>query len=338
MEGSAAELRKPADILGEMLSGFQSTQALYVTARLGIIDQLAQGPKTSRELADAVGAHEPSLSRFLGFLVTTGVLMLDEQGLFTATELGQLLRSDHPESERPWALLLGSPIMWRSWGELYGAVMTGRPAFEQAFGEPFFSYLGRNQQDGQLFNAAMTSDGRAVPEILEAYDFSGLKRIVDVGGGEGSLMTSLLAQHPQATGIVYDLPSVIADAPRIEDPDIAHRCEFVGGDMFESVPSGGDAYILKRIVHDWSDDEAIQIMRNCRQAISDTGRVLLIEKIRQPGSQHDTASAPDIMMLVLVTGRERTEEQFRAICEAAGFRLNKVQEAGWRSIIEAIPA
>jgi hypothetical protein len=338
MEDNSVSAKDPADIMGQMLTGFQVTQALHVAAKLGIVDHLADGPRSSHELANAVGAHEPSLRRVLGFLVTTGVLMFDKHGLFTATELGQLLRADHPQSERPWALLLGSPFIWRPWGELHGAVMSGRPAFEMVFGEPFFNYLGRSQQDNELFNAAMTSDSSTIPEILEVYDFSHLDRIVDVGGGQGSLLVGLLAQYPQATGVVYDLPSVIADAPKIEDPDVARRCEFVGGDMFASVPTGGDAYILKRIVHDWSDEEAITILRNCRQAMSDNGRVLLIETIRQPSSQHDPATAVDLMMLVLVTGRERTEEEFRTIYKQAGFRLSKVQRAGRRSIIEGVPS
>jgi len=339
VEGNSSPRRDPADILDDMLAGFQSTQALHVAARLGIVDHLAQGPKTSRELASAVGAHEPSLSRFLGFLATTGVLAIDKEGLFTATEMGQLLRSDHPQSKRQWALLLGSPLFWRPWGELYEAVMTGLPAFEQVFGEPFFAYLGRNEQDSQLFNAAMTSDGSAVPEILDAYDFSGLKRIVDVGGGQGSLVVGILAQYPEARGVVYDLPSAIADAPHtLKTPEVARRCEFVGGDMFESVPAGGDAYILKRIVHNWSDEEAIRVLRNCRRAMSGNGRVLLIETIRQPGREYDPAGGGDLMMLVLVTGRERTEEEYRSLYEEAGFRLSKVWPAGWRSIIEGVPA
>jgi hypothetical protein len=329
------DVRALVETLDQMLGGFQTTQALHVAARLAILDVLHSGPKTSSALADAVGAHEPSLRRLLGFLTTIDILTHDGDGRFAATAMGDLLRADHPESARPWALLLGAPPIWRPWGELYEAIVSGRPAFDQVYGEPYFTYLGHRDQEAALFNAAMTSDSN-LSAILDAYDFSGFAKIVDVGGGQGALLRGILEQSPQATGVLYDLPSLVAQGHELKNSAVAERCEVVGGDMFDSVPAGGDAYILKRIIHDWSDAEALEILRNCRQAMSDQGTLLLIESIRQPAHHADPATAADLMMLVLVTGRERTEEEFRELYAAAGFTLTRVLPAGGRSIIEGV--
>lgn len=332
------DVPSPANLLGDMLEGFQKTQALYVAAKLSIVDVLHDGPKTSHELAVAVGAHEPSLRRLLGYLTLHSILTMDDQGRFVATPTGELLASDHPESERPWAILLGSPVIWHPWGELYSAIVTGNPAFNRSFGESFFDYLAHSQEDAEAFNAAMTSDSSSnLREVLDAYDFSTANTIIDVGGGRGALLRAILERSPSATGIVFDLPSVITDAPGINDPMEANRCAFVGGDMFQSVPAGGDLYILKRIVHDWGDAEAIQILRNCRKAMSDQGKLVLIERIAQPVATGDPASSTDLMMLVLVTGRERTEQDFVELYDAAGFRLTRVIPTQNRSIIEGVP-
>jgi hypothetical protein len=330
----------PAKLLGQLLDGFQATQALHVAARLGLVDALRDGPKTSSALADRFGAHEPSLRRLLGFLTTLGVLTQDGMEGFATTPVGDLLRADHPESDRPWALLLGSPAIWRPWGALYEAVMSGRPAFEQIYGEPFFSYLGHDPEQAALFNAAMSSDTATMAEVLDAYDFSGAATIVDIGGGHGALLRGILERAPQAKGILFDLPSVVAEAEAEHvsnvEPTTEPGYERVGGDMFASVPAGGDLYILKRILHDWSDAEGVQILSNCRKAMGPKGKVLLIESIRQPAKQADPATAVDLMMLVLVTGRERGEDEFRHLLAEAGFRLTRIIPAGWRSLIEAV--
>jgi hypothetical protein len=207
------------------------------------------------------------------------------------------------------------------------------------YGERFFTYLGHNPEQAALFNAAMSSDSANVADILDAYDFSGSHTIVDVGGGRGALLRGILERAPQAKGILFDLPAVLAEAEaglEAREVVLTGKCERVGGDMFQSVPAGGDVYVLKRIVHDWSDAEAIQILRNCRQAMSDQGKLLLIEQVRQPATQAGPATATDLMMLVLVTGRERTEEEFRGLLAAAGFGLARVIPVGWRSIIEGV--
>ena len=319
--------------LFKMLGGFQISQALHVAAKLGLGDLLRDGPKTPTEIAARLGADQPSLVRFLRFLAAQDILTEDDQGAFATTAMGVLLRSDHSHSIHPWAALLGAPIIWSPWGELYQTVMTGQPAFDRVYGEPYFQYLEHSPEDAALFNAAM-SDDPSLP-ILEAYDFSEFRQIVDVAGGQGVLLQAILDRHPQAQGVLYDLPFVVDASHELKDSAVANRCAFVGGDMFESIPAGADAYILKRIIHDWSDAEAITILRNCRQAMGNHGKILLVEQIVQDG---ETSAASDLMMLVLVTGRERTEREFHALFAAAGLTLSRAISAGGYSVIEGVSA
>ncbi|MEZ4869360.1 MAG: methyltransferase [Caldilineaceae bacterium] len=327
------------DSLYQMAWGFRISQALYVTAKLGILDLLCDGPKPSWEIANALGAHEPSLRRLLRALTGLDILTADGQGYFTVTELGKLLQTEHPLSLRSSAIFAGSPFIWQAWGALDQAVMTGIPAFNQVFGETFFDYVAQNPNAAAVFNAAMahstTSD---LAPLLAAYDFSGFRKIVDVGGGQGSLLQCILEQYPDATGILYDLPAVLSSAQAVKDSPVSARCELVGGDMFHFVPIGGDAYILKWIIHDWSDAEAIKVLQNCRQAMSDQGKVISVEMVIKPTAGPDEAKWLDLDMLVLLTGRERTEQEFRDLYAAAGLTLTRVIPAGKFSIIEGVPA
>ena len=316
-----------------LLGGYEVSQALHVAAKLGLGDVLRDGPKTSTDIARSLGADQPSLLRFLRFLSAQDILTEDDQGAFATTAMGALLRSDHPHSIHRWAALLGAPIIWLPWGELYETVMTGQPAFDRVYGEPYFRYLEHSPEDAALFNAAM-SDDRSLP-VLEAYDFSGCRQIVDVAGGQGVLLQAILERNPQARGILYDLPFVVDASHELKASAVASRCAFISGDMFQSIPAGGDAYILKRIIHDWSDPEAITILLNCRLAMRSHGKILLVEKIVQDG---ETSPASDLMMLVLVTGRERTEHEFRALFTAAGLTLSRVISAGDYSVIEGVSA
>ena len=321
-----------------MIRGFQLSQALHAAAKLGIFDLLARGTRTSTEIAGAAGAHEPSLRRLLRFLTTVDVLVEDDRGRFAATAMGELLRSDHPQSVRPWALMLGSPSFWRPWGELYETIKTGQPAFNRVYGEPHFKFLSHSPREAATFNAAMTSGTRSqLTDILAAYDFSGCSKIVDVGGGQGALLRGILERYPEARGVLCEMPSVAAEARVLRGSAVEERCEFVGADMFQSVPLGGDAYILKSIIHDWSDAEAIQILHNCRQAISDRGKIMLVERIIGPSNQPDPGKWSDLMMMVMLTGRERTEAEYRELYAGAGFRLTRVVPAGEFSVIEGVP-
>jgi len=313
------------------------SQVLYAAAKLALFDVLRYEPKTSQELASLTKANEPSLRRLLGYLTSVNILREDTQGRFTATELGELLQSNHPHSLYPWALLLGAPLIWKPWGELYETIKTGEPAFDRVFGEPFFQYLGHNPEDAALFNAAMTqTSSGSLSDITEVYAFSGFTKIVDVGGGRGGLLRGILERYPHIKGVLFDQPPVVADANEIKGSAVEDRCESVGGDMFQSVPMGGDAYILKMIIHDWSDEEAIEILRNCKQAMSEQGKILIVDMVLKPNNQPDPAKSPDLMMLILVTGRERTEKDFRELYEAAGLKLSRIIPTKGQSVIVGV--
>lgn len=323
----------------QMIWGFMVSQALHVAAKLAVFDALRDGPKTASELAEVTHSQELALRRLLRLLTAVDMLTEDDLGRFSATPLGDQLRSDHPQSARSYAVMYGEPFFWRAWGDLYETVKTGKPGFERVHGESFFDYLAKHPIDAAIFNAGMTSASNLdLAAILNAYDFSGFTKIVDVGGGHGALLRGILERYPNAAGVLCDLPSVVAGASEIEHSTVATRCELVGADMFQSVPAGGDAYILKRVIHDWSDAESTRILQNCRRAIAAKGKLLLIEAIVKPPNQPDPVKLMDLNMLVLVTGLERTEEEFRRLYASAGFRLTRVVPAMRLSIIEGVPA
>lgn len=329
--------RNPQPFIRDLLWGFAKSQAVYVAAKLAVFDFLADGPKTSDELTDLVGAHEPSLRRLLRAL-TSVHLLIEDNGRFAATPLGDQLRSDHPESWRPFALSIGWSVNWRPWGELEKSILTGKPAFDQVHGIPFFEYFGQHPDDGAVFNAAMTSlssvDLRA---ILAAYDFAEFGIVVDVGGGNGALLRGILERYPQVQGVLCDLPSVVANAYQIRNTAVESRCKLVSVDMFQSIPAGGDVYILKQILHDWNDDEVIQILRNCRQAISAHGKLLHIGEVLKPSNEPDFGKWLDLNMLIQLTGRERTKTEFRELYAVAGFKLTRVIPTEGPTIVEGVP-
>jgi hypothetical protein len=321
-----------------MMFGSVISQALYATAKLGIVDLLRDGPKTSPEIAGAIGAHEPSLHRLLRALTAIDILVEDDGDRYTATAQGDLLREDHPQSARATAIYLGAPFVWRPLGALEQAIATGKHAFAAEYGEDFYTYPAHHPEDAAAFKSmGTTSSGHAVPAILAAYDFSGFGTIVDVGGGEGAFLRGVLERHPLVRAVLFDLPPVVAGADALREPALAARCKIVGGDMFQSVPAGGDAYVLQGVIHNWSDDEAIQILRNCKEAMSGQGKLLLIEGILRPPNEPDFLKLTDLRALVLLTGRERTEAEFRMLLEASGLKVTRVMVAGGRSIVESAP-
>lgn len=323
----------------QMIRGFMLSQALHVAAKLAVFDVLRDGPKTPREIAEACGAQVLALRRLLRFLTTVNVLREDEGGRFSSTALGEVLRSDHPQSARPLAVMYGEPFFWRSWGDLYETVRFGTSGFERVHGGPFFAYLAGRPVEAAVFNAGMTSASSVdLPAILSAYDFSSFARIVDVGGGHGALLRGILERYPNTTGVLCDLPSVVSGASELKQSGVGTRYELAAADIFQSVPPGGDAYILKRVLHDWSDAEAVQLLKNVRRAIVAGGKVLVMEAVVQPSNQPDLAKWMDLNMLALFTGRERTEEEFGALYTKAGFRLTRVVPATSLSIVEGVPA
>ena len=314
-------------------------QALHVAAELRIADVVAKGPRTPDELAEATRTHEPSLRRLLCALASLGVFAEDATGRFGNTPLSERLRSDHPESVRAWAVMLGAAFVWRPWGELGAAVGTGEPAFDAVYGTSLFEHFAKHRDDAAVFDAAMTAGSSigAVP-LLAAYDFSSFERIVDVGGGQGALLHGILSANPAVRGILYDLPAVITGAGALRAGPIADRCEVVGGSFFDRVPAGSDGYVLKNVIHDWNDEDAVRILKNCRRAIRRDGRLLLIEGVLRPANEPDPLKFLDLMMLVLVRGRERTESEFRTLLREAGFSLTRViPTAGGSAIIENRP-
>ena len=320
----------PAERLQQMLRGFDVTQLIYVVAKLGVADHLEDGPRSSGELARAVGADPRALYRVLRAVASIGILARRGRDRFELAPLGELLRTGPPNSMRDSAIMWGEEWSWRAWGALLHSVQTGSTAFEHVAGMGLFEYLERNRGGAaEIFNNAMTRGSEAmVDEIVDAYDFSGIAKIVDVGGGHGAFLAGLLKANPQISGVLFDVPSVIEGAgDRIAAAGVADRCELVGGSFFESVPQGGDAYILKWIIHDWEDSKAVAILRNCRSAITEHGRLLLVERLLPAADEPYSQLRGDITMMVLPGGMERTEAEFRALLESAGFRLSEVIES-----------
>ncbi len=325
--------------LRELTQGFLIMQALYVTAELGIADLLAEGPQTSDELAAATGAHPRSLYRVLRALSSKGVFTEVEPSRFGLTDLGRCLHTGGKGSLRSWFRIHGRLIYPAAGNLLYG-VRTGQSAFEQTFGASLFDYLADHPDDSALFNAAMTE--RSWPMVdatVAAYDFSRFQRIVDVGGGQGVLLTAILQTYPTTTGVLFDLPHVAKEArTAIEQASLAGRCEIAGGDFFDAAPAGGDAYLLAAIIHDWEDDQATRILGNCRQAMVSNGRLLLIERVVPSGDEPDPSKLMDLVMLVGPGGQERTQAEYDTLLANAGFHLSRiVPTSSYANVIEAIP-
>jgi SAM-dependent methyltransferase len=324
----------------QLANGFKVTQAIYVAARLGIADLVGPAPQRTEDLASATKTDGPSLRRLLQFLASLGILAEDNAGNCGHTPLSETLRRDHPHSIRGLVIMCGSEFMWRPWGQLCEAIATGQPAFDRIYGASLFDYLGTHPADGEIFDAAMSATSPIVSGIVvAAYDFSGFQCIVDVGGGQGALLHGILLANPKLRGVLTDRPAVVAGVKALRAEPIADRCDVVGGDFFESVPSGADGYILSFVVHDWNDGEAAKILRNCRRAIRPDGKLLLIERVLKPANQFDDGKLADLNMLVMLGGRERNEADFRALLHEAGFATTRIiPTAGPMSIIESQPA
>lgn len=319
-----------------------ASKAVCLAARLGIADRLRDGPRPAAELAAATGMHADALYRLLRALASLGVFEEVDAHAFRLTPLAQYLRTDVPDSLHALAVLLGEPEHWRSWEGLIHSVRTGRPAFDAAFGMPFFGYLGAHPEAARRFDDAMAS--RSAGEnaaILAAYDFSTARVVVDVGGGTGTLVRALLAANPRLRGVVFDQPHVI-DAARSGIPlaaAVANRHELVAGDFFSALPVDGDVYVLKRVVHDWDDKRAHRILSTCRDAMRDDARLLLIEAVVPAGNGPSFGKLLDLLMLVWHEGgRGRTEGELTELLGAARLRLARVipTRAGV-SIVEALP-
>ncbi len=329
-------------MLLQLASGSWIGQAVHVAAKLGIADLLEDGPKSPATVAGAIGAHAGALHRLLRALASLGIFAEDADGRFALTPLAEGLRTNAPGSLRAYAIMMGEEWHWRAWGELLHSVRTGQPAFEHVFGCHVFTYFGEHPEAAGVFNAAMTSrTGQETAAVIAAYDWPVSGTIVDIGGGQGALLNAILARSPEARGVLFDLPHVMAAAREfIGRTGLADRCELAAGDFFEQVPKGGGLYLLKRVIHDWEDERAIAIMRSCRAAMGETSRLLVIEHVLPPGNAPSWGKLLDLQMLVLTPGgRERDEATFRALLASAGLRLERIIPAGpTASLIEAVPA
>ena len=325
--------------LAGLIGGMQITQMIYVAAKLGIADHLQDGIKSSAQHAELVEAEPRALYRLLRSLAGLGIFTEGEGKVFGLTPLAEPLRTGGPL--RAWAIMSGEGWNWGAWGDLLHSVKTGEAAFPHAFGVELFEYLAAHPEEGEIFNDAMTSGTRETIEaFLAAYDFSNVKNVVDVGGGHGILVAGLLKSQPDLRAVIFDRPQVVEGARSLlEAEGVADRAEFVEGDFFESVPQGGDVYVLKNIIHDWDDDRAIAILRNCRSAMASQGKVLLLERVLPAGREPHPGLIADINMMVMVGGRERTEDQFRELFAQAGLKLTRIIPTESRvSMIEAVPA
>ncbi len=326
--------------LFELIAGKWISQAVSVGAELGVADILKDGPRSAAEIATIAGASEDAVFRLLRALASVGLLSSESGQRFALTVSGHYLRSDVPGSLRGWARFVGHAVTWRPWGELAFSVRTGKPAFDHVFGAPIFEYLAADAAAAAILNEAMTSTSSIdANAVVQAYNFSRIRTLVDVGGGHGLMLATVLKANPDMRGVLFELPHAIHGAAALlKREGVADRCELVDGDFFRSVPEGGDAYMLKLVVHDWDDDRALQILRNCHRVMRPKTRVILVDYVLRPGDQPDFGKFVDLEMLVLnAGGRERAEPEFRDLLTKAGFELTQiVPTATPKSVIEGV--
>ena len=330
----------PEVSLIERSLGIVDTKAIAVAAELGIADHLVGGPQAASDLASTCSADADALDRLLRFLVGRGVFRRTRDGRYRNNKASVLLSADRPGSMRDWTRFYGADWHVATWNQLGHSVRTGEAAAHAALGHPFWEYLTEvNPEAGTVFDAAMASTSTLQMDLVaKKYDFAG--RVCDVGGGTGTLLASVLRANPGASGVLFDLPTVVAKAaPVLEATGVTDRVEVVGGSFFESVPVGCDRYLMQAIVHDWDDDSCVQFLTKCRDAMAPGGRVLVLEAIVPEHDGDHFSKAVDLEMLVDTgAGRERTRAQFDALFARAGLRVRRVVPIALSSLFELEPA
>lgn len=324
----------------QMIQSFWVSRALHVAAELGLADLLKAGPRNSKELATATGTHAPSLYRVLRALGSVGVFAEDDEQRFTLTPLGTTLCRDAPGSLRHFALEVLGQNHYYAWEKIMCSVKTGATAFNHAYGVSTWQFIAEHREDGRIFDEAMASFNTVIADaVLAAYDFSSCNVVVDVGGGDGSLLSAIFQANPHLRGVLVDLCHLTDSAQRrFKRLGQAERCAVVAGDFFASVPQG-DTYILKWIIHDWDDPRSVAILKNCRAAMSNEGRILIVESVLEPGSATSFSKFMDLNMLVMTGGRERTAAEYQALLNSAGLRLTRIVPTTTEmSVIEAVRA
>jgi len=329
----------PTMVMLQMIVNFWVSRTIYVAAKLGLADLVKNEAKTADELAQLTNTHAPSLYRVLRALASVGVFVDDGRGRFAQTPLSETLRSDTPGSLRAMAMVELGQEHFPAWGNLMHSVKTGEIAFDNLFKQNVWEYYAQNPEDASNFNEAMKGLTEMVNvSVLWAYDFSGVNKLVDVAGGTGGLISAVLNAHPRMRGVLFDLPHVIAEAgPSLEAAGVRDRCETATGDFFESLPEGGDAYVMKWIIHDWNDERSTAILKNIRRVMNENGKLLLIETVVPEGNGPDLSKFLDLNMMVMTGGCERTEAEFSSLLAAAGFKLTRViRTASPVCVIEAV--
>lgn len=317
------------------MRGFVVSKALYTVAALGVADHLHEGPSPVEEVAARCEVDADALARLLRALCSAGVFVEGPSGSFALTPTGALLRSE-PPSLRSWVLLNGS-LLYRVFGEATDTFRTGQPASARVLGRSFFDHLAADPDDGSLFDAAMRDmTAGSARLLLDSCDLTGVTSVVDVGGGDGTLLTELLQASPAMSGVVVDLEKVVHRArQRSQAPELRHRLEFLAGDFFTSVPPGADVYVLAWILHDWDDEAASRILLACRRAMRSTSRLLILESVLPADESPHFSRFGDLVMMVLFNGRERTRDEFAELLRICGLTLNAVHTTSTpRSVLE----
>jgi hypothetical protein len=301
--------------------GWVASRAMHVAAELGIADLLHEGPKTVDQLASATGAHRQSLYRLLRMLAGYGVFAEDRDGHFALTPAAALLQTGALRD----AVRMMNEADWNAYANLLYSIKTGQPAFPHVHGMGYFDYLSAHPEAQVRFDRGMASFADEENRIVaSAYDFGQFRRIVDVGGGRGGLLADILGIYPSVKGVLYDQPQVVANPDRLQAAGVLERCDVVGGNFFTSVPEGADAYVLKRIIHDWNDEISAGILGRCRDAVIDGGRVIVVDAVVPATNEFHMSKPFDLLIMVLLDGRERTEADFRELFGRAGLKLNRV--------------
>ena len=323
--------------LSEMLFGFMRTQALAAAATLGLADIVSEEPQDVREIAVHIGADESSLYRLLRFLASEGVFEEVEPRRFAPSRLSEGLRSTAPMTLRYIAMAMGAE-QYGAWGEATHSFVTGEPGFVRKYGQPYFEYLAQNPDASTIFNRAMAAGTNARIEALVGLDWSQHTRVADIGGGSGTAIACVLAAHPHLHGVLFDLPSVVAEAPGVlEQAGVTDRCEIVAGNFLIDALPQADAYVLSQILHDWDDRHAAAILRNCRRTIAANGRLLVLDGVVPPGPEPSFLKHMDLHMLVMGGGKERTEDEWRELLSGEGFEIARISSAGPADLIETRP-
>lgn len=335
----------PAFQLSRLAASLWMPQTLHAAAVLGVADAVAAGGTTSAAVATTIGADPGATHRLLRAMAALELCRETDDGRWLLTELGACLRSDAPDSVRSWVMLMGGDMVWKSWGRLADSVRTGQPAPMLLEGKDAFAWMAEHPAEFAIFDHSMRElTRRAAPAIAAAYDFASARSVVDVGGGHGALLAAVLVANPHLRGTVFDLAHCAAGAAELAGAaGVGDRCGFATGSFFDSVPAGADVYLLKSVIHDWNDERSHAILRACRAALRPGARLLLVEIVvpERPGTSplDQMIAGTDLNMLVMTGGCERTEAQYRALCEGAGLRLARILPTATAfSLIEAEPA